>query len=118
RSTGDSAGPHAFHEGEPAAPRTRRIGQAHGIEVTSIAREIRPADFDEADLVLAMDRGHLRELSARSPARHRGKIELMRRYDRPGADPDVPDPYYGGFEGFERIFSILDVCCRNLLDAL
>jgi protein-tyrosine phosphatase len=48
----------------------------------------------------------------------RHKIQLMRRYDAAGADPDVADPYYGGFEGFERMYDVLEVCCRNLLDAL
>ena len=114
----DSVGLHGYHEGEPADPRTRRLGARHRIEVTSIAREIRPSDITEADLILAMDRGHQRELSARSPAAHRHKIRLMRSYDQAGADPDVADPYYGGMEGFERMFEVLQVCCRNLLDAL
>lgn len=114
----DSAGTHDYHQGERADPRTLRVGARHGIDVTSIAREVRASDFEEFDLILAMDRGHRRELSVRSPARHRHKIEMMRSYDRPDSDPDVPDPYYGGFEGFERMYAILDVCCRNLLDAL
>ena len=114
----DSAGTHDYHEGERADPRTRRVGTSHGIEVTSIAREVRPSDFAEFDLILAMDRGHRRELLSRSPAAHRHKIEMMRAYDRPGADPDVPDPYYGGLEGFEGMYDILSVCCRNLLASL
>lgn len=117
RFTVDSAGTHGFHEGEPADPRTRRVGARHGIEVTSIAREIRPSDFEEFDLILAMDRGHQRVLTAQSPARHRHRIETMRSYDV-GGDPDVADPYYGGLEGFERMYEVLAVCCRNLLDAL
>jgi protein-tyrosine phosphatase len=118
RFTVDSVGLHAYHEGEAADPRTRRLGARHGIEVTSIAREIAPSDIAEADLVLAMDRGHQRRLMALSPPEHRPKIRLMRSYDREGADPDVADPYYGGLEGFERMYEVLRVCCRNLLDAL
>jgi protein-tyrosine phosphatase len=114
----DSAGTHDYHEGDPADPRTRRVGSKHGIEVASIAREVRPSDFADFDLILAMDRGHRRELLARSPAAHRHKIEMMRAYDEPRADPDVPDPYYGGAEGFEEIYEILSVCCRNLLKSL
>src|SRR5262245_32712927 len=74
----DSAGTHGYHEGERADPRTRRVGERHGLEVTSIAREVRPTDFEEFDLIVAMDRGHRRELSSRSPEKHRHKIQMMR----------------------------------------
>lgn len=114
----DSAGTHGFHEGERADPRTRQVGARHGVPVTSIAREVVPEDFEEADLILAMDRGHQRELTARSPARHRHKIETMRSYDGGSGTPDVADPYYGGMEGFDRMYDVLAVCCANLLDAL
>ena len=114
----DSAGTHDYHEGERADPRTLRVGRSHGVDVTSIAREVRASDFKQFDLILAMDRGHQRELLSRSPAEHRHKIEMMRAYDRPGADPDVPDPYYGGLEGFEVMYDILSACCRNLLESL
>ena len=71
------------------------------------------------DLILAMDRGHQRELLARSPAAHRHKIRAdAHATTSAGADPDVADPYYGGMEGFERMYEVLQVCCRNLLDAL
>jgi len=118
RFTVDSAGTHGYHEGEAADPRTRRLGAKHGIDVTSIAREIRPSDFVDFDLILAMDRGHQRELNRRSPEAQRHKIRLMRSYDRKGVDPDVADPYYGGMEGFERMYDVLQRCCGHLLDAL
>jgi protein-tyrosine phosphatase len=114
----DSAGTHGWHEGEPADPRARRVGESHEAPLTSIAREVRPSDFERFDLILAMDRGHVRQLLRRCPPAHRGKIRLMRDYDRPGSDPDVPDPYYGDAEGFERVYEILSVCCRNLLESL
>src|SRR5262245_47054617 len=114
----DSAGTHDYHEGERADPRTRRVGERHGVDVTSIAREVQASDLVEFDRIVAIDRGHRRELLARDPAQYRGKIEMMRAYDVAGADPDVPDPYYGGFEGFEAMYRILSVCCRNYLDAL
>jgi protein-tyrosine phosphatase len=114
----DSAGTHDFHAGDRADPRTIQVGARHGVEVTSIARKVRGADFDRFDLILAMDRGHLRELRALAPGRDRDKIELMRSYDVPGADPDVADPYYGGLEGFERMYQVLARCCANLLAAL
>ena len=114
----DSAGTHGWHEGEAADARTIRVGERHGISVDSVARALRPDDFARFDVLVAMDRGHLRELRARCPEPLRSKLLLMRDYDRPGAPKDVPDPYYGVAAGFEEVYAILDVCCRRLLDAL
>lgn len=115
----DSAGTHGYHEGDQADPRTRRVGQRHGIAVTSIAREVEDADFERFDLVVAMDRGHKRELVAR--ARNVAlakKVRLMREFD-PAADGlDVPDPYYDGDGAFERVYAILDAACRGLFKTL
>ncbi|MFI5183987.1 MAG: low molecular weight protein-tyrosine-phosphatase [Vicinamibacteria bacterium] len=114
----DSAGTHDFHEGDQADPRTRRVAKRHGVTVDSIARPVEDSDFRNFDLILAMDRGHLRELRARAPQAERDKIRLMRDFDEPGKGADVPDPYYGGEDGFEEIFGMLSTCCRNLLNAL
>jgi low molecular weight protein-tyrosine phosphatase len=114
----DSAGTHDFHEGDRADPRTRRVGERHGVVVDSIARPVKDSDFRNFDLILAMDRGHLRELRERAPKAERDKIRLMRDFDEPGRGADVPDPYYGGEDGFENIFTMLSTCCRNLLNAL
>jgi protein-tyrosine phosphatase len=115
----DSAGLDGWHEGEPADPRTCDVGAAHGIAVPSIARRFHDADFDRFDVILAMDRGHYRALRARAPESQRGKVHLMRDYDEPAHHgTDVPDPYYGGAAGFESMYRMLAVCCRNLLDAL
>ena len=114
----DSAGTHDLHEGDQADPRTRRVGERHGVAVDSIARPVKASDFRNFDLILAMDRSHLRELRARAPEAQRGKIRLMRDFDEPGSDKDVPDPYYGGEKGFEEVFGMLSTCCRNLLTAI
>jgi protein-tyrosine phosphatase len=119
----DSAGTHGWHEGEPADPRARRVGQRHGAKVTSIARAVVDADFEEFDLILAMDRGHLRELRSRCPPPHREKIRLMRDYE-PAPSPDgsagldVPDPYYDGEPAFENVYLIVERCSRRLLEDL
>lgn len=113
----DSAGTHAYHEGERADARARRVGERRGVAVTSIARVVDPEDFERFDLILAMDRGHLRELRARCPAPLRGRIRLMREWDDP-AGSDVPDPYYADEKAFERVFEMLDGCCRRLLAEL
>jgi protein-tyrosine phosphatase len=79
---------------------------------------VRPSDFREFDLILAMDRGHLSELRRRCPPERREQIRLMRSYDHPGAPPDVPDPYYGELSDFEDVFEIVSTCARHLLDEL
>ena len=114
----DSAGTHGFHEGEPADPRTRKTGRRHGLDVDSIARAVRDNDFHSFDLIVAMDRGHRRELTARAGKGRKATIRLMREYDPAARDQDVPDPYYGGEEGFEAMHAILEPACRGLLDAL
>jgi protein-tyrosine phosphatase len=115
----DSAGLDGWHEGEPADPRTCDVGEVHGIPVPSIARRFQARDFERFDVIVAMDRGHLSALRSRAPEGSRQKVHLMRDYDHPeNHGRDVPDPYYGGPEGFERMYQMLAVCCRNLLDAL
>jgi protein-tyrosine phosphatase len=115
----DSAGLDGWHEGQPADPRTCDIGQAYGIAVPSVARRFQARDFDRFDVILAMDRGHLDALRSRAPAAHRDKIHLMRDYDAPeNHGRDVPDPYYGGPAGFDSMYHMLAVSCRNLLDSL
>jgi protein-tyrosine phosphatase len=115
----DSAGTHGWHEGDPADPRARKVGKRRGVDVTSIARPIEPQDFERFDLILAMDRGHLRQLRARCPPPLRDRIRLMREFDHPkGGDLDVPDPYYSGEKAFEDVFDLLEKSCRGLLDEL
>jgi protein-tyrosine phosphatase len=87
--------------------------------VTSIARPLADADFEAFDLILAMDRDHLTQLRARCPAPLRSRIRLMREYERPRRGSlDVPDPYYDDEAAFERVFDLLENCCRSLLDEL
>ena len=114
----DSAGTHGLHEGDPADPRTRRVGRKHGLDVDSISRPVTDADFDEFDLIVAMDRSHRRELLSRSGPGRKAVIRLMREFDPSTRDQDVPDPYYGGEAGFDQMYSILDPACRGLLQSL
>jgi protein-tyrosine phosphatase len=94
------------------------VGARHGLRVDSIARGLRDADFEGFDLLVAMDRGHLREMRRRCPKPLASRLVLMGDYDPRREVQDVPDPYYGGAEGFEEIHRILDRCCRSLLDTL
>ena len=114
----DSAGTHGFHEGEPADPRTRRVGSKNGLDVDSMARPVRDEDFDDFDLIVAMDRGHLRELRSRAGADRRAEIRLMLEFDPKSKSQDVADPYYGGEAGFDAMYATLVPACRGLLDHL
>jgi protein-tyrosine phosphatase len=118
RYEADSAGTQGYHEGDAADPRTLKVGAKHGLRVDSIARELRDDDFTRFDVLVAMDRGHLRVMRARCPQPLQSKLLLMPDYDPEGVLKDVPDPYYGSFDAFEQVYRILDRCSRGLLDAL
>jgi protein-tyrosine phosphatase len=115
----DSAGTGAWHAGESPDARAIVAARARGIELGGAARRVDAADFDRFDLVLASDRENLRELLARAPDdAARAKVRLLREFDAvsvAAGDLDVPDPYYGGPSGFERVLDVVDAACRGLL---
>ena len=119
----DSCGTGGWHAGELPDPRARQIATRYGVKLNHRARQIVPADFRSFDLLLAMDRANLRALqNAGAPPT---LARLMREFDPSlpagvlsGDPPEVPDPYYGGDDGFERVFQMLHGACTGLLDAL
>jgi low molecular weight protein-tyrosine phosphatase len=115
----DSAGTGSWHVGELPDPRSREAAAQRGYELTHRARQFVAADFARFDLVLAMDRSNLAHLQ-RLAAGFAGKtprIELLRAFD-PSAPPhaEVPDPYAGGGQDFERVLDICERACRGLLE--
>jgi protein-tyrosine phosphatase len=115
-----SAGTGSWHIGESPDRRMRRVASRHGLNYDGHARQFHQSDFDNFDLIIAMDtenRANLKRLS-RSP-QDSNKIHLMREFD-PDADSDasVPDPYYGGLDGFEKVYVIVERSCQGLLTAL
>ncbi|MFF8284463.1 low molecular weight protein-tyrosine-phosphatase [Streptomyces albus] len=114
----DSAGTGGWHLGEPADPRTAAVLEGAGYPLTHIARQFEPERFERYDLVVALDEGHAAEL--RALARNSGeaaKVRLLRSYD-PDADPDdldVPDPYYGGRQGFTACLEMVEAAVPGLL---
>lgn len=116
----DSAGTGSWHVGEPADPRARAAAARRGINLHGAARQVRREDLDSFDLILAADVQNLRDLlllAGEDPAR-RAKLRLLREFDRASVqagDLDVPDPYYGGPDGFNRVLDIVDAACRGLL---
>jgi protein-tyrosine phosphatase len=116
----DSAGTGSWHVGEPPDARATRAARHRGIALDSVARQVSPRDFEEFDLVLAMDGENLRNLHrlARDEAA-RAKVRLLREFD-PAAEGelDVPDPYYGGAGGFEKVLDLVHAACAALLEQL
>jgi len=115
----DSAGTGDWHVGEPRDARSTAVGKKRGRPLAGCARQFQPGDFSRFDYVLAMDRKNLRDLQALAPdAVARAKVRLLRSFDPEAGDDEVPDPYYGGSDGFERVFDICEAACRGLLDHL
>lgn len=117
----DSAGTGGWHVGDPPDPRAREAARRRGIVVAGAARQVDRSDFDEFDLILAMDRANLRDLRAAAPPDARAEITLLREFDADsvgGGDLDVPDPYYGGPDGFDDVLALVDAACRGLLMSL
>lgn len=116
----DSAGTSAYHVGEAPDSRMRKVARERGLTYSGSARQFQKEDFGRFDLVIAMDKENRRALErlADSP-QEANKIRLMREFD-PQSQPDagVPDPYYGGMEGFHRVFDIVERSTRELLEAL
>jgi protein-tyrosine phosphatase len=116
----DSAGTGSWHVGEARDERSQAVGARRGMPLAGIARQFRRSDFARFDYVLALDRENLADLLRLAPdTQARAKVRLLREFD-PASPPDtdVPDPYYGGIDGFERVFDICEAACRGLLDHL
>src|SRR5262245_25079557 len=113
----DSAGTADYHVGEPPDRRTIAAARRRGYELSGLrARQVTPDDFTSFDYVLAMDRANLEELRRRGaggPAR----LGLFMEFS-PGNGDEVPDPYYGGIEDFERVLDLCEAAARGLLSAL
>ena len=117
----ESAGTGGWHAGDRHRTRARSPRLAvRGIVVEGQARQVTAEDFERFDLLLAMDRDNERELLARAPGEEaRAKVRLLREFDPASVaagDLDVPDPYYGGPRGFDRVLDQVEAACRGLLD--
>ena len=116
RVTIDSAGTGAWHAGELADPRTRSAASKRGIELTHRARQFTRHDLDQFDLVIAMDRENLRHLTLLTERRAQPEVRLLRSFDPAApAGAEVPDPYSGGEEGFEKVLDQCERACAGLI---
>jgi len=115
----DSAGTSAYHIGEPANSKSRQTAEAQGVKLNSRARRFEATDFDEFDLIVAMDSENYENINQLDKGgKHGRNIILMREYDPQPGDGDVPDPYYGGMDGFRDVFNIVKRSCEKLLNEL
>ncbi len=114
----DSAGTGNWHVGARADARMQSTARAKGIELQSIAQQFQPGDFKRYDLVLAMDQSNLESLEYMASGKlPEGKLRMFRSFDPAhNGDFDVPDPYYGGAQGFENVFDIVHRTCPPLLE--
>jgi protein-tyrosine phosphatase len=121
----DSAGTGGWHVGEPPDERATATARARGIALEGAARQVRAEDFEDFDLIVAMDSSNLADLRGTAPdVDAREKVRLLREFDPASMDQDpthpldVPDPYYGGPRGFEDVLDLVGAACAGLLEQM
>ena len=112
----DSAGTHAYHIGEPPDARASEAALRRGVDLSpQKARRVSPEDFVEFDYVLAMDRGNYEDLSTQCEPSQLPKLRMFLEFAPDLGVHEVPDPYYGGITGFERVLDLIEEAARGLL---
>jgi protein-tyrosine phosphatase len=115
----DSAGTGDYHVGEPPDIRSQSAAKRRGIDLSGLsARQVKRRDFDDFDLILAMDRTNLRDLEAMKPARCRAELRLFLEYAGEPGTPEVPDPYTGDARDFEHVLEVVTSASRRLIERL
>lgn len=117
--TADSAGTVGYHVGEPPDPRSQAAAARRGYELARLrARRVVRTDFERFDLVLAMDFGHREVLARLAPEGGQQKLRMLLEYAQAAPSLEVPDPYYGGPQGFEVVLDLIEDASRGLLAAM
>lgn len=112
----DSAGTAGYHVGELPDQRTRQAAARRGYDLSALrARVVEPTDFEYFDLILAMDRENLRALERRAPQQARDRLRLFLEFAPDSGVSEVPDPYYGGPNGFEDVLDLIEAASRGLV---
>ena len=116
----DSAGTASYHIGDPPDSRSVAKSQEYGIDIKDLrGRQFRSSDFDSFDQIFVMDNNNLQDVLAL--ARHdqdKKKVSLILNKIFPGQNMAVPDPYYGGEDGFENVYRLLDQACDKIVSEL
>ena len=115
----ESAGTSAWHQGSAPHPESIRIAQKHGVSLAGqMARQVDDSDYSDFDYLVAMDQSNLQDLLSHHLSQS-AKIFCLREYDEQAlGDLDVPDPYTGGRDGFELVYSMIYRSCEKLLEEL
>ncbi len=115
----ESCGTGSWHAGELPDPRMRDVAKKNQINLISRSRQFKQEDFENFDIIIAMDRQNKNDLKNLAETfQEENKIKLMRDFEKNNINPDVPDPYYGGNDGFQNVFNIVYECTENLIDYL
>ena len=115
----DSAGTHANRDGESPDPRARRVAASRAYNLSALrSRRVSADDYTRFDLILAMDRQNLDYLHRYCPAEYQPKLRLFLEFAEGLAADEVPDPYFGGAEGFEKVLDLCENAARGLLAAI
>jgi protein-tyrosine phosphatase len=112
----DSAGTGAWHVGEPPDARAQAAARTRGVDLSKLrARQVSPDDFEIFDHILAMDESNLTDLADLCPPRHRSKLRLFLEFAPHAEEREVPDPYFGGDDGFGRVLDLIEAASRGFL---
>lgn len=112
----DSAGTHAYHVGNPPDPRSQAAAEKRGLDLShQRARQVQPHDFNEFDYVLAMDEDNLMHLEMICPRNKKDRLRLFLEFAGKKGVREVPDPYYGGSNGFEKVLDLVEDAAQGLL---
>ncbi|HNQ03769.1 MAG TPA: low molecular weight protein-tyrosine-phosphatase [Thiobacillaceae bacterium] len=115
----DSAGTHDYHVGKPPDRRAQEAAGRRGYDLSSLrARQVGIGDFLEFDLILAMDEDNYQNLLRVCPEPHRHKVRLFLSFSRQYADQEVPDPYYGGSQGFDQVLDMVEDAAEEIVNTL
>lgn len=112
----DSAGTHSYHSGSPPDRRAQTAAARRGIDISMLqARRVEARDYERFDYILAMDRDNLDRLREESDTHHHKKIQLLLDFADRNRYGEVPDPYYGGSHGFEKVLDLVDEAAEGLI---
>lgn len=115
----DSAGTHTYHAGHPPDRRSQQAALTRGVDISALrARLVEPEDFERFDWLVAMDYDNLAHLERVAPPHLRDKPKLLLSFAPEVAEEEVPDPYYGGPQGFEHVLDLLEAGSAGLLAAI
>ena len=113
----DSAGTHAYHVGEAPDPRAQATAISRDIDISNLrGRKFVSADFNDFDYVLAMDDSNYQHMDAQDPGDGKAQLNLFLEFASKHTEKEVPDPYYGGNQGFERVFNMIQDASEGLLE--